>query len=176
MEGSNSRCGCLGEWNLAPVVKWGNIVLGCYFFGIGILALITLFTALTGALKSPIGFILFLYISMFGVFLAFGELDWPEGFIRLFYFLRGAYLRALFELFLASLALTAGFTGNTSYFTNILLIIGGFVAVVFGILCFCYGTDHNAQGDEMDAGGVGRGSGGGMFSKSQGTSNPVSAI
>jgi len=179
MEGGDSRFGFLGQWNLAPVVKWGNIGIGSYFVVVGIFSIVNIFISLSGALKSPIGFMLFLYISIFGLFLVFGELDWPKGFIRLFFFLRGAYLRALFELFIASLALTAGFTGKTSNVTNILLIIGGFIALALGVLCFCYGTDHNEE-DEVAGQGLGGGassSGGGMFSglKSQ-QQNTVSAI
>mmetsp|Transcript_12252 Transcript_12252/g.33035 ORF Transcript_12252/g.33035 Transcript_12252/m.33035 type:complete len:179 (+) Transcript_12252:122-658(+) len=178
MEGGSSRCGCFGQWNLAPLVKWGNVGIGSYFVVVGIFSLINIFVSLSGALASPIGFILFLYISVFGLFLVFGELDWPEGFIRLFYFLRGCYLRALFELFIASLALTAGFTGSTSNVTNILLIIGGFIALVLGVLCFCYGTDHNEEDEALGQGTAGgSSSGGGLFSgmKSQ-TQNPVNAI
>ncbi|KAA8490493.1 hypothetical protein FVE85_1675 [Porphyridium purpureum] len=181
MEGADDRCCGLGRWNLAPLSKWGNVCLGLYFAVVGVFSIISIFTLLSGALASPIGFVLFLWIAVFGVFLVFGELDFPEAFIRYFFFLRGAYLRAGFILFVCTLALTAGFTGSISSVTNVLLLIGGFAALFFGILCFCYGADHNEESDGgfESSGNVGSkvsGASGASGKQSASVRNPVMAI
>eukprot|EP00184_Porphyridium_aerugineum_P008532 CAMPEP_0184691362 /NCGR_PEP_ID=MMETSP0313-20130426/246_1 /TAXON_ID=2792 /ORGANISM="Porphyridium aerugineum, Strain SAG 1380-2" /LENGTH=177 /DNA_ID=CAMNT_0027149061 /DNA_START=352 /DNA_END=885 /DNA_ORIENTATION=+ len=159
---SEQKCGCLPD--LSGVTHWGNIGLSGYFLVVGIISLVNIFTGVFGSvIASPLGFIMFLYIILFGgIFLFFGEMDWPESFVRLFLFLRGSFLRALFILFVASLALTIGFTGKSSSWNNILLIIGGIVAVILGLFTFLWGRDY-AKESEMSAEGTGASSSGGLF-------------
>jgi len=101
-----------------------------------------------------------------------GELNKPASILYHFSFLSGKVGRGIFELFVASLCLTQGFSGSGQV-ADIFIIIVGFLAFICAILTMCYGIDHDVGASEE--GGLFR-TGGGIFQRRGATSHPSTTI
>ncbi|KAF6004720.1 hypothetical protein F1559_000406 [Cyanidiococcus yangmingshanensis] len=131
---------------VSAVLRWGTVISGGFLIFTGIFGLVTLFTTAAQALRNPLGFIVMLYISFFGLMIIFGEIGWPRVCFRTFGFLIGRWGRGLFEMFTGSLAITAGVSDSDTV-SKVLLLVAGAVIVSFSFLNVFFGKRHEFDTD-----------------------------
>jgi uncharacterized membrane protein YgcG len=118
--------------------------------------------------RDGVSFTVYVYVIVFGVLLALGELGVPPQIFAFFGFLASSSGRAFFLLFASTLAASAGWSGDRGRVSSILLIVSGLAGVVTSFFGLCYGCDHYADEPlaapgyaSNDGGGRGGGGGGG---------------
>mmetsp|Transcript_7026 Transcript_7026/g.10394 ORF Transcript_7026/g.10394 Transcript_7026/m.10394 type:complete len:174 (-) Transcript_7026:607-1128(-) len=150
-----------GKWE--KVVYWTNLLVAILLIVAGIVSIIAFFITIVAALSNPLSFAIFCYSIICGVLLFFGTIGKPEKLLNSFGFLKGPRLRAIFEFFMGTLCITAGFSGGVSGISNIFLLIAGFPSVCVSPFTFFYGKDHEIDDiddtDYLAGGGVGGGGG-----------------
>lgn len=104
--------------------------------------------------RDAVNFMIFLYVIVFGALLTLGELGWPRGLFDYFGFLASSSGRAWFLFFTSTLAISAGFSGDRSRISNILLSIAGISGVITTFFALCYAGNHIVD-DEAGVGGRG---------------------
>mmetsp|Transcript_1111 Transcript_1111/g.3452 ORF Transcript_1111/g.3452 Transcript_1111/m.3452 type:complete len:161 (-) Transcript_1111:124-606(-) len=146
--------GCFGRsdgWE--RTVFWGNIIVGILLIAAGVVSIVFFFTSIVASLSNPVSFAVFVYAIISGVLLLAATLGRPRSILNSFGFLKGHRLRGLFEFFMSTLCLGAGFTGSVGSVANIMLLIAGFPAIVLSPLTFFYGTDYVEVDESGTAGG-----------------------
>lgn len=108
--------------------------------------------------RDAVNFTIFLYVIVFGLLLALGELGWPRGLFDYFGFLESSSGRAWFLFFTSTLAISSGLSGDRSRISSILLTIAGILGVIITFFALCYGGDR-IVGDATNYGGAGSSAG-----------------